>query len=83
MLSTKEIKNIFEEYDIRIAEDPHDPKEILLLIGADVAGKLITGKIKSLGDLVAIETKLGWMVMGKFMRSCPEPESFTSSTLTL
>ncbi|GBN48574.1 hypothetical protein AVEN_248708-1 [Araneus ventricosus] len=43
-----------------------NPGEIHLLIGADYAGKLLTGNIKHLsGSLVAVRTLLGWTVMGK------------------
>ncbi|XP_035221178.1 uncharacterized protein LOC118194095 [Stegodyphus dumicola] len=44
----------------------HSPSEIHILIGADIAGKLLTGKIKKLEcGLVCIETYLGWSIMGK------------------
>lgn len=37
-----------------------------ILVGADIAGKLLTGKKKVLScGLVAIETFLGWTVMGR------------------
>ncbi|GBM21321.1 hypothetical protein AVEN_149896-1 [Araneus ventricosus] len=40
--------------------------EIHLLIGADVAGKLLTGGIEELSSgLVCVGTKLGWTLMGK------------------
>ncbi|GFT93786.1 uncharacterized protein NPIL_281331 [Nephila pilipes] len=40
--------------------------EINLLIGADYAGKLLTGNVKHLsGGLVAVHTLLGWIVLGK------------------
>ncbi|GIX92957.1 uncharacterized protein CEXT_147011 [Caerostris extrusa] len=39
---------------------------IEVLLGADVAGKLITGRREELETgLVALETKLGWTLMGK------------------
>lgn len=42
------------------------PLEIHILIGADIAGKLFTGKIKQLKcGLVCMETLLGWTIMGK------------------
>ncbi|GBO35810.1 hypothetical protein AVEN_24542-1 [Araneus ventricosus] len=42
---------------------------IELLIGADVAGKLLTGGYKLLpSGLVTIETRLGWTVMGRTRR---------------
>lgn len=45
-----------------------DSSPIELLIGADVAGKLFTGQKKILKcGLVAIETVLGWALMGKVL----------------
>ncbi|GFY37968.1 integrase catalytic domain-containing protein [Trichonephila inaurata madagascariensis] len=42
-------------------------KEIKLLIRADVGGKLMTGKIKTLkSNSTAVHTRLGWTVLGKF-----------------
>lgn len=42
------------------------PGPIELLIGADVAGKLMTGRLKRLkSGLTAVETKLGWTVLGR------------------
>ncbi|GFV64383.1 integrase catalytic domain-containing protein [Trichonephila clavipes] len=42
---------------------------IEVLLGADVAGKLITGRREELKTgLVALETKLGWNLMGKVPR---------------
>ncbi|XP_067121310.1 uncharacterized protein [Centruroides vittatus] len=39
---------------------------IELLIGADVAGKLMTGGLRTLkSGLTAIETKLGWTILGR------------------
>ncbi|KFM75279.1 hypothetical protein X975_15682, partial [Stegodyphus mimosarum] len=41
------------------------PTKIELLIGSDVYGRLLTGRIKQLqGGLTAVETKLGWTVCG-------------------
>ncbi|KAF8771729.1 hypothetical protein HNY73_019109 [Argiope bruennichi] len=51
------------DYNIHLAEDLEGPMEIL--IGDDVAGKLITGNHLQLKNgITAIETKLGWMVIG-------------------
>ncbi len=51
-------------YGIHIAEDLDGPIEVL--IGADIAGKLITGNHLQLkSGLTAIETKLGWTVIGR------------------
>ncbi|GFV49115.1 integrase catalytic domain-containing protein [Trichonephila clavipes] len=41
---------------------------IEVLLGADVAGKLITGRRELKTGLVALETKLGWTLMGKVPR---------------
>ncbi|GBL86680.1 hypothetical protein AVEN_194910-1 [Araneus ventricosus] len=51
-------------------------KEIKLLIGADVAGKLFTGKIIPLkSNLTVVHTRLGWTVLGKLFGSEPSVES--------
>ena len=43
----------------------HEDQEIDLLIGADFYGRLLTGCVHQLdANLTAIETKLGWVVMG-------------------
>lgn len=56
-------KNIF----LTDTEENTGPIEILL--GADVAGKIITGRREELKTgLVALETKLGWTLMGKVPR---------------
>ncbi|GBN40887.1 hypothetical protein AVEN_240861-1, partial [Araneus ventricosus] len=55
------------ENNIHLSDQSHGPIE--LLIGADVAGKLLTGGYKLLpSGLVAIETRLGWTVMGRTRR---------------
>lgn len=42
-----------------------DPNEVHMLIGADFAGRLFTGKIKQISEgLVAMHTRLGWALMG-------------------
>ncbi|XP_055947026.1 uncharacterized protein LOC129980670 [Argiope bruennichi] len=44
----------------------NDPKEIHILLGADTAARLFTGEIKKLSpDLIAMNTKLGWTVIGR------------------
>lgn len=54
------------ESNISLSDVEGRDRPVDLLIGADVAGKLMTGKLKMLDSgLVAIETKLGWTVMGK------------------
>ncbi|XP_050505190.1 uncharacterized protein LOC126883584 [Diabrotica virgifera virgifera] len=46
--------------------DSGDTSPIEVLIGADIAGKLYTGRRHILGcELVAVETLLGWTLMGK------------------
>ncbi|XP_050298613.1 uncharacterized protein LOC126737669 isoform X1 [Anthonomus grandis grandis] len=46
--------------------DSHNSGPIELLIGSDIAGKLYTGKRHILRcGLVAVETLLGWVLMGK------------------
>ncbi|KAJ8974193.1 hypothetical protein NQ317_007577 [Molorchus minor] len=58
--------------NIQLSDDQAGIVEIL--IGADIAGKLFTGSIYVLKcGLVAVETKLGWTLMGK------SPVELTSS----
>ena len=60
----------------------HSPSEIHVLIGSDIAGKLYTGKIEQLdGDLICMETRLGWTIMGKTNRH-ESPDS-TSTVMLL
>lgn len=57
--------NILNKNKVQIC-DIGEEKPITLLIGADVAGKLFTGRILQLDDgMTTIETKLGWTLIGK------------------
>ncbi|XP_056647487.1 uncharacterized protein LOC130452213 [Diorhabda sublineata] len=52
------------EKKIELTDDREGP--IGILVGADVAGKLLTGRREVLScGLVAIETSLGWTIMGR------------------
>ncbi|GBL76691.1 hypothetical protein AVEN_53386-1 [Araneus ventricosus] len=56
----------------------NNPKEIHILLGADTAARLFTGEIKNLSpDLIAMNTKLGWRVIGRSRIT----ENDSSSTL--
>lgn len=47
-----------------------------ILIGTDVAGKLITGKKYNLKNrLTALKTHLGWTVLGKLPKECERSET--------
>ena len=53
------------ELNIKITDMNASDETVSILIGADIAGKLLTGKRHVLKcGLVAIETYLGWTVMG-------------------
>ncbi|KAF2900797.1 hypothetical protein ILUMI_05397 [Ignelater luminosus] len=71
--------NELEEVGIRLSDTSgSDPIE--LLIGADFAGKLYTGRRHILKNgLVAVETTLGWTLMGQVPTSKPD----TSTTMTV
>ncbi|KAF2888965.1 hypothetical protein ILUMI_17207, partial [Ignelater luminosus] len=64
--------NELEEVGIRLSDTSgSDPIE--LLIGADFAGKLYTGRRHILKNgLVAVETTLGWALMGQVPTSKPD-----------
>ncbi|XP_071648476.1 uncharacterized protein [Temnothorax longispinosus] len=51
---------------IKLSDVKSDNQPISLLIGADILGKLYTGKIYNLKNgLTAMETRLGWVLIGK------------------
>ena len=51
---------------INIVDRREENKDIHLLIGSDIAGKLFTGRIHpTKSGPVAWETKMGWLLMGK------------------
>ncbi|GFT99261.1 uncharacterized protein NPIL_491871 [Nephila pilipes] len=53
-----------KENNISVCDDSNGP--IQIFIGADIAGKLMTGGFKLLtSGPAAIETKLGWTLFGK------------------
>ncbi|UYV72256.1 hypothetical protein LAZ67_9002364 [Cordylochernes scorpioides] len=65
-------------HDIELTDLHRGPLEIL--IGADIAGKLLTGEHRRLpSGLVAVQTRLGWTLMGKI----PATEEETSETWLL
>ncbi|KFM65415.1 hypothetical protein X975_11953, partial [Stegodyphus mimosarum] len=67
-------------YNIKIVDDCEDPIEIL--IRADIAGKLMTGGRREIPcGLVAIETKLGWLVMRR-MPNTSRSECTSSLSVT-
>ncbi|GFT92323.1 integrase catalytic domain-containing protein [Trichonephila clavipes] len=54
--------------------------EIRTLLGSDIDGKLFTGEVKQLSEgLTAVNTRLGWTVMGKL--SCESKFKLESSLL--
>ncbi|XP_071582019.1 uncharacterized protein [Temnothorax nylanderi] len=61
--------NELKELGIQLTDGPGESNHaqpIKILIGADIAGKLMTGRTKQLKcGLTAIETHLGWTLMGK------------------
>ncbi|CAG7822716.1 unnamed protein product, partial [Allacma fusca] len=69
---------------IWISDVGADVCRIDMLIGADFAGKLLTGQVRHLkSGLVAVETKLGWTLMGETLlpeRSWNQPQESISVT---
>ncbi|GFX03318.1 integrase catalytic domain-containing protein [Trichonephila clavipes] len=54
--------------------------EIHILLGSDIVGKLFTGEVKQLSEgLTAVNTRLGWTVMGKL--SCESEFKLENSLL--
>ncbi|XP_025154441.1 uncharacterized protein LOC112588490 [Harpegnathos saltator] len=59
--------DILKKNHIRLCDTGEGEESITLLIGADVAGRLFNEKIIQLDNgVTAIETKLGWTLLGKF-----------------
>ena len=58
--------NELHEMGIKISDSGHESTTIDVLIGSDVAGRLYTGRRHVLSNkLVAVETLLGWTLMGR------------------
>ncbi|XP_039308955.1 uncharacterized protein LOC105206992 [Solenopsis invicta] len=54
-----------EKKNIRLSDTGEGSESISLLIGADFAGKIITGKVIQIDPgITALETKLGWTILG-------------------
>ncbi|CAG7826346.1 unnamed protein product, partial [Allacma fusca] len=85
-LSTKAISKVppgpwldeLRRENISISDVGIGSSGVEILIGADAVGKLMTGRILHLkSGLVAIETKLGWTLMGEI----PGRDGLDSATL--
>ncbi|XP_008485304.1 uncharacterized protein LOC103521977 [Diaphorina citri] len=64
--------------NIELTDVGHATTDIEILVGADVVGKLYTGRLKELSSgLVAVETHLGWTLCGKV----PSVENCKSTNL--
>ncbi|UYV80892.1 hypothetical protein LAZ67_19002111 [Cordylochernes scorpioides] len=58
---------------VSIAPENFKSGDIDILIGADHLGKLLTGRVQQVGaDLTAMETRLGWTLMGQSPVVCRE-----------
>ncbi|XP_011060729.1 PREDICTED: uncharacterized protein LOC105149775 [Acromyrmex echinatior] len=56
--------DIFEKKDIRLSDTGERQESISLLIGADVAGKIFTGKVLQINQgITALEIKLEWTIL--------------------
>jgi len=58
--------DILRERHICLSDTGEEQEAISLLIGADVAGKILTGRVMQINQgITALETKLGWTILGK------------------
>ncbi|XP_011858115.1 PREDICTED: uncharacterized protein LOC105555693, partial [Vollenhovia emeryi] len=65
-MNYKPLADALEKNNVQLYDTAEGKEPITLLIGADVAGKLFTGKVVQLDDgATAIQTKLGWTLLGK------------------
>ena len=72
--------DILEKKNIRLSDTGERQESISLLIGADVAGKIFTGKVLQINQgITALETKLGWTILGRNI----DDDSGTDTTLTI
>ncbi|XP_073986124.1 uncharacterized protein [Rhodnius prolixus] len=63
--------------DILLSDTGRSDLEIKLLLGADTLPQILTGKIEEIENgLLAVETRLGWTVLGK--QTCVEDRTLTS-----
>ncbi|OXU30158.1 hypothetical protein TSAR_012713 [Trichomalopsis sarcophagae] len=68
-----------EPLSIKLTDVCSKEKMVALLIGADIAGQLFTGKMHVLkSGLTAIETRLGWTLMGKVPKKRPTINTHTN-----
>ncbi|GFU29513.1 DUF5641 domain-containing protein [Nephila pilipes] len=79
-MEDKRILNELKNKGIILSDPSCKETEIGLLIGADNIGKLLTGNLIELDSgLTAIETKLGWTVIGKLNSNVKNTMLTTSS----
>lgn len=68
-----------EQEDIHLSDIGKKDLKIEVLIGADIAGTLLTGRVRKLNNgLTAVESLLGWTVMGKMNDNILERNSSLS-----
>lgn len=66
---------------IKLTDDVNDESPIQVLLGADIVGQLFTGNISILeSGLAAMETYLGWTLMGKIPEKEQREDSFVTAT---
>lgn len=71
-----------QHQSIELTDIGREKQPISLLIGADILGKLYTGKIVNLNcGLTAIETKLGWTLLGKTSEEQPQDTALVVSSM--
>ena len=59
-------QRVLRESNVSLSDTCGSNKDISILIGADTAGRLYTGKLVQLDNgPTALETKLGWTIMGR------------------
>lgn len=71
------------EKEIKVTDIGEDCPEIEILIGANVYGKILTGKTVQLDSgLTAIQTELGWTLIGKIEEEKRDAASMMVTTMT-
>ncbi|XP_031356634.1 uncharacterized protein LOC116180669 [Photinus pyralis] len=75
---------VLEKQGIFLSDVGSSVEQISILIGADIAGKLLTGQRVQLDNgLVALETLLGWTLMGKLPVTTSKRNDITLIVISL
>lgn len=77
-------QQVLRDSDVSLSNVWEDDKPISILIGADIAGRLYTGKFIQLENgPTVLETKLGWTIMGRINGKVEQREDAALTVLSM